>query len=173
MGTQIHQTVEQLINNAVNPNKQSFTFVGDGGPFGEDASEWDIGFQKGYDFTLAHYTLEKGYDCPWPEGWGNGWQGNGFAEGCITGRHHVEKRDHPDCILIIGNSDEPVIKYKNGVIKQFHSKFDAWLSINVSSVPMAYVEKEKNRNDRVWWQENDKEVLIGYKDKSVRLFKIL
>lgn len=173
MGTRIHQTVEQLINNVVNPNKQSFTFVGDGGPFGEDSNQWDIGFKKGYDFTLAHYTVEKGYDCEWPKGWGDGWQGNGFAEGTITGRHHVEKRDHPDLVSLNGNSGEPVIEYKDGRIKQYHPKFDAWLDINVSSVPKSYVDKEKNRNDIVWWQDDDKKVLIGYKDKSVRVFKII
>lgn len=59
------------------------------------SSEWQTGWQAGYEFTIANYTVKTGYKVPWPKNWGNGIRGNGFAEGCITGRSFIIDRDYP------------------------------------------------------------------------------
>lgn len=102
-------------------HSETFTFKGKATTDPFEISELGIGWQMGYDYTLEHYKNFR-YDGPWPEGWGNGFgvsgfRGNGWAEGCVSGRSFIDGRDYPGLISMRRRSDNKVVlHFKDGKI---------------------------------------------------------
>lgn len=112
--------VDDILNKAIKETKnvESVTFKGKATTDPFEIAELGSGWQAGYDFTLSNYTLEDGYKIDWPDGWAKGFYGNGFAEGCISGRSFIIDRDYPGWVSISGEHKDgmswTVITFKDG-----------------------------------------------------------
>lgn len=113
--------VNDLLNKALSkkePEVIKHTFKGKATTDPYEIAELSRGWQMGYDFTLENYTLEGGYKIDWPDDWAKGFFGNGFAEGCISGRSFIIDRDYPGWVSISGEYENgmnwTVITFKDG-----------------------------------------------------------
>jgi hypothetical protein len=75
------------------PKEINFSFSGKATDNIEHKPEWDRGFEDGYWWTMKNWKLTK--PSKFPEGWGEGWYGHGFAEGNISARNQILDRDYP------------------------------------------------------------------------------
>lgn len=78
--------------------KVSFTFRGNAWDNIEWKPTWDKGFEAGYEWTMNNWKLTQRSE--FPEGWNDGWFGNGFAEGHISARGDILRRDYPGMLSL-------------------------------------------------------------------------